>query len=256
MGGGGGPTTPPLCAAGGSGLGPDTPKMLKLAEQCLERVKSLAAALGEPGGPGGAAGRWRGWLSPSCPPQAKPRGKRPRRSAAGGPLPSPGTAGSSRTKGASCRRSCRRRSSRSCRSPRRRQPASAWGWGRGGLAAGAAGSAFAQPRCWGPYGAALSRPRCLARVRGHPDAPTALDPRRELTPLEEASLQNQKLKAAYEARVARLNPSQAVQKTSLVSGELGVGAAGSWGRWDPHLGLLWGVTDAASLCRRCPCSGR
>lgn len=40
---------------------------------------------------------------------------------------------------------------------------------------------------------------------------------RELTPLEEASLQNQKLKAAYEARMARLDPSQAVQKTSLVS---------------------------------------
>ncbi|NXG66928.1 VP9D1 protein, partial [Hemiprocne comata] len=39
--------------------------------------------------------------------------------------------------------------------------------------------------------------------------------RKELTPLEEASLQNQKLKAAYEARVARLNPSQALQKTSL-----------------------------------------
>ncbi|KAK2530180.1 Vps9d1 [Columba guinea] len=41
--------------------------------------------------------------------------------------------------------------------------------------------------------------------------------RKELTPLEEASLQNQKLKAAYEARVARLNPSQALQKTSLAS---------------------------------------
>lgn len=40
---------------------------------------------------------------------------------------------------------------------------------------------------------------------------------RELTPLEEASLQNQKLKAAYEARMARLDPSQALQKTSLVS---------------------------------------
>ncbi|XP_043350802.1 VPS9 domain-containing protein 1 isoform X3 [Dermochelys coriacea] len=39
--------------------------------------------------------------------------------------------------------------------------------------------------------------------------------KKELTPLEEASLQNQKLRAAYEARVARLNPSQAVQKTSL-----------------------------------------
>ncbi|KAJ6657204.1 hypothetical protein lerEdw1_002793 [Lerista edwardsae] len=42
--------------------------------------------------------------------------------------------------------------------------------------------------------------------------------KRELSPLEEASLQNQKLKAAYEARLARLNPNQAVQKTSLASG--------------------------------------
>lgn len=39
--------------------------------------------------------------------------------------------------------------------------------------------------------------------------------KKDLTPLEEASLQNQKLKAAYEARMARLNPSQALQKTSL-----------------------------------------
>ncbi|XP_012592687.1 VPS9 domain-containing protein 1 isoform X2 [Microcebus murinus] len=39
--------------------------------------------------------------------------------------------------------------------------------------------------------------------------------KKELTPLEEASLQNQKLKAAYEARMARLDPSQAMQKTSL-----------------------------------------
>ncbi|XP_005861327.2 PREDICTED: VPS9 domain-containing protein 1 [Myotis brandtii] len=39
--------------------------------------------------------------------------------------------------------------------------------------------------------------------------------KKELTPLEEASLQNQKLKAAYEARMARLDPSQALQKTSL-----------------------------------------
>ncbi|XP_066493179.1 VPS9 domain-containing protein 1 isoform X2 [Tiliqua scincoides] len=39
--------------------------------------------------------------------------------------------------------------------------------------------------------------------------------KKQLTPLEEASLQNQKLKAAYEARLARLNPNQAMQKTSL-----------------------------------------
>ncbi|KAJ1083853.1 hypothetical protein NDU88_004008 [Pleurodeles waltl] len=39
--------------------------------------------------------------------------------------------------------------------------------------------------------------------------------KKELTPLEEASRQNQKLRAAYEARLARLNPKQAIQKTSL-----------------------------------------
>lgn len=40
---------------------------------------------------------------------------------------------------------------------------------------------------------------------------------RELTPIEEASRLNQKLKANYEARLARLSPGQATQKTSLVS---------------------------------------
>ncbi|KAM3918350.1 VPS9 domain-containing protein 1 isoform 2-T2 [Leptodactylus fuscus] len=39
--------------------------------------------------------------------------------------------------------------------------------------------------------------------------------RKGLTPLEEASIQNQKLRAAYEVRLARLNPRQAAQKTSL-----------------------------------------
>ncbi|XP_031197589.1 VPS9 domain-containing protein 1 isoform X2 [Mastomys coucha] len=39
--------------------------------------------------------------------------------------------------------------------------------------------------------------------------------KKELTPLEKASLQNQKLRATYEARMARLDPSQAMQKTSL-----------------------------------------
>ncbi|XP_051024718.1 VPS9 domain-containing protein 1 [Acomys russatus] len=41
------------------------------------------------------------------------------------------------------------------------------------------------------------------------------NPKKELTPLEKASLQNQKLRATYEARMARLDPSQAMQKTSL-----------------------------------------
>uniref|UniRef100_A0A672R5Y7 VPS9 domain-containing protein 1-like n=1 Tax=Sinocyclocheilus grahami TaxID=75366 RepID=A0A672R5Y7_SINGR len=43
------------------------------------------------------------------------------------------------------------------------------------------------------------------------------DNRKELTPIEEASRLNQKLKANYEARLARLTPGQATQKTSLVS---------------------------------------
>lgn len=45
-------------------------------------------------------------------------------------------------------------------------------------------------------------------------------PCRTLTPVEEASRQNQKLQASYEARVARLAPGQASQKTSLVSLDL------------------------------------
>ncbi|XP_047452671.1 VPS9 domain-containing protein 1 [Mugil cephalus] len=39
--------------------------------------------------------------------------------------------------------------------------------------------------------------------------------KKELTPIEEASRLNQKLKASYEARLARLAPGQAYQKTSL-----------------------------------------
>lgn len=66
----------------------------------------------------------------------------------------------------------------------------------------------------------------LSRTGHHPMS--LLCPCRELSPLEEASLQNQKLKAAYEARLARLNPSQAMQKTSLASvqGGGGLGRAG------------------------------
>ncbi|XP_061077082.1 VPS9 domain-containing protein 1 [Conger conger] len=41
------------------------------------------------------------------------------------------------------------------------------------------------------------------------------DTKKELTPIEEASRLNQKLKANYEARLARLHPGQATQKTSL-----------------------------------------
>uniref|UniRef100_A0A663DM33 VPS9 domain containing 1 n=1 Tax=Aquila chrysaetos chrysaetos TaxID=223781 RepID=A0A663DM33_AQUCH len=120
---------------GGEGVTPDTPKMLKLAEQCLERVKSIAAALGKA--------------------QAKPAAQE----RSGGPAPL----------------------------PRHRRVFSDEG---GKL------SPFLPPEIFQKLQIA--------------EAQSA-----ELTPLEEASLQNQKLKAAYEARVARLNPSQALQKTSL-----------------------------------------
>ncbi|NXH49601.1 VP9D1 protein, partial [Dicaeum eximium] len=122
---------------------PDTPKLLKLAEQCLERVKSIAAALGKA----------------QVKPAAQERG--------GAPAPL----------------------------PRHRRVCSDEG---GKL------SPFLPPEIFQKLQIA-----------------EAQSARKELTPLEEASLQNQKLKAAYEARVARLNPSQAVQKTSLASGELG-----------------------------------
>ncbi|KAF4789225.1 VPS9 domain-containing protein 1 [Turdus rufiventris] len=125
------------------GVTPDTPKLLKLAEQCLERVKSIAAALGKA----------------QVKPAAQERG--------GGPAPL----------------------------PRHRRVCSDEG---GKL------SPFLPPEIFQKLQIA-----------------EAQSARKELTPLEEASLQNQKLKAAYEARVARLNPSQAVQKTSLASGELG-----------------------------------
>ncbi|NXH16006.1 VP9D1 protein, partial [Bucco capensis] len=121
------------------GLTPDTPKMLKLAEQCLERVKSIAAALGKAQGKAAVQEQ-------SGAPTALPRHRRVY-SDEGGKL-----------------------------------------------------SPFLPPEIFQKLTEAQST-------------------RKELTPLEEASLQNQKLKAAYEARVARLNPSQALQKTSLASGE-------------------------------------
>eukprot|EP00075_Anas_platyrhynchos_P032961 XP_027322214.1 VPS9 domain-containing protein 1 isoform X2 [Anas platyrhynchos] len=123
--------------AGGEGLGPDTPKMLKLAEQCLERVKSLAAALG------------------------KSKAKAAPQERGGGPAP-----------------------------------------------------VSRHRRVFSDEGGKLS-PFLPPEIFQKLQIAEAQAARKELTPLEEASLQNQKLKAAYEARVARLNPSQAVQKTSL-----------------------------------------
>ncbi|XP_074014191.1 VPS9 domain-containing protein 1 [Numenius arquata] len=122
---------------GSEGVTPDTPKMLKLAEQCLERVKSIAAALGKT--------------------QTRPATQE----RSGGPAPL----------------------------PRHR-------------------------RVFSDEGGKLS-PFLPPEIFQKLQIAEAQSARKELTPLEEASLQNQKLKAAYEARVARLNPNQALQKTSL-----------------------------------------
>ncbi|XP_064375905.1 VPS9 domain-containing protein 1 [Dromaius novaehollandiae] len=122
---------------GEEGVAPDTPKMLKLAEQCLERVKSIAAALGKA--------------------KARPAAQE---SVAGPPPVS-----------------------------RHR-------------------------RVFSDEGGKLS-PFLPPEIFQKLQLAEAQSARKELTPLEEASLQNQKLKAAYEARVARLDPRQALQKTSL-----------------------------------------
>ncbi|XP_037671452.1 VPS9 domain-containing protein 1 isoform X2 [Choloepus didactylus] len=121
----------------GETVPPDTPKMLKLAEQCLERAQSTAAKLGKT------------CLKPAMPTTA----------------PGPST------------------------TSRHRRVYSDEG---GKL------SPFLPPE--------IFQKLQVVELQGS---------KKELTPLEEASLQNQKLKAAYEARMARLDATQAVQKTSL-----------------------------------------
>ncbi|XP_044515317.1 VPS9 domain-containing protein 1 [Gracilinanus agilis] len=122
---------------GGDTVTPDTPKMLKLAEQCLERAKSTAAKLGTT------------QLKPTI------------------PVAIPGHNPASRHR-----------------------------------------------RVYSDEGGKLC-PFLPPEVFQKLQVVEAQSSKKELTPLEEASLQNQKLKASYEARLARLNPSQAVQKTSL-----------------------------------------
>ncbi|XP_057390991.1 VPS9 domain-containing protein 1 isoform X2 [Balaenoptera acutorostrata] len=148
----------------GETVTPDTSKMLKLAEQCLERAQSTAAKLGKT------------CLRPAMPVAA--------------PVPSP--------------------------TSRHRRVYSDEG---GKL------SPFLPPEIFQKLQVVESQSSKKQgqegtsgdqSVPGLPGAGTAAcHHSRELTPLEEASLQNQKLKAAYEARMARLDPSQAMQKTSL-----------------------------------------
>ncbi|XP_035975646.1 VPS9 domain-containing protein 1 isoform X1 [Halichoerus grypus] len=122
---------------GGDPVAPDTSKMLKLAEQCLERAQSTAAKLGKT------------HLKPAT------------------PVAAPGPSSTSRHR-----------------------------------------------RVYSDEGGRLS-PFLPPEIFQKLQAAESQSSKKELTPLEEASLQNQKLKAAYEARMARLDPSQAMQKTSL-----------------------------------------
>ncbi|XP_043839669.1 VPS9 domain-containing protein 1 isoform X2 [Dromiciops gliroides] len=122
---------------GGDTVTPDTPKMLKLAEQCLERAKSTAAKLGTTR------------LKPAIPAAV------------------PGHNPASRHR-----------------------------------------------RVYSDEGGKLC-PFLPPEIFQKLQVVESQSSKKELTPLEEASLQNQKLKASFEARMARLNPSQAVQKTSL-----------------------------------------
>ncbi|XP_046934935.1 VPS9 domain-containing protein 1 isoform X2 [Lynx rufus] len=122
---------------GGETVAPDTSRMLKLAEQCLERAQSTAAKLGKT------------YLKPAMPTAA--------------PVPSP--------------------------TSRHR-------------------------RVYSDEGGKLS-PFLPPEIFQKLQVVESQSSKKELTPLQEASLQNQKLKAAYEARMARLDPSQALQKTSL-----------------------------------------
>ncbi|XP_058565572.1 VPS9 domain-containing protein 1 isoform X3 [Neofelis nebulosa] len=122
---------------GGETVAPDTSKMLRLAEQCLERAQSTAAKLGKT------------HLKPAMPTAA--------------PVPSP--------------------------TSRHR-------------------------RVYSDEGGKLS-PFLPPEIFQKLQVVESQSSKKELTPLQEASLQNQKLKAAYEARMARLDPSQALQKTSL-----------------------------------------
>ncbi|XP_008561775.1 PREDICTED: LOW QUALITY PROTEIN: VPS9 domain-containing protein 1 [Galeopterus variegatus] len=121
----------------GETVPPDTSKMLKLAEQCLERAQSTAAKLGKT------------LLKPAMP--------------AATPVPS---------------------------------------------------STSRHRRVYSDEGGKLS-PFLPPEIFQKLQVVESQSSKKELTPLEEASLQNQKLKAAYEARMARLDPSQAMQKTSL-----------------------------------------
>lgn len=135
-------------------------RMLRLAEQCLERAKSFIGKSADP---------------PDLPASDSPRLSEPDQT---GALPAANTADAPEQKASSPTQTAHRR---------------VLSDGGGEL------SPFLPPEVF----------QRLQTVAAQDSS------RKELTPIEEASRLNQKLKANYEARVARLAPGQAYQKTSL-----------------------------------------
>ncbi|XP_005653278.1 VPS9 domain-containing protein 1 isoform X9 [Sus scrofa] len=156
----------------GDPVPPDTSKMLKLAEQCLERAQSTAAKLG------------------GCPAESFPRA--PPNSAS--PLGNVGP----HVQALGC----------VCLTGKTRLKPSM------PAAAPVPSPTSRHRRVYSDEGGKLS-PFLPPEIFQKLQVVESQSSKKEMTPLEEASLQNQKLKAAYEARMARLDPSQAMQKTSL-----------------------------------------
>ncbi|XP_020952668.1 VPS9 domain-containing protein 1 isoform X4 [Sus scrofa] len=183
----------------GDPVPPDTSKMLKLAEQCLERAQSTAAKLG------------------GCPAESFPRAPPNSASPLGNVGPHVQALGCVCLTGKT-----RLKPSMPAAAP---VPSPTSRHRRVYSDEGGKLSPFLPPEIFQKLQVVESQSSKKAgsgRVSGDQSIPglpgawtAACHHSREMTPLEEASLQNQKLKAAYEARMARLDPSQAMQKTSL-----------------------------------------
>ncbi|XP_068458893.1 VPS9 domain-containing protein 1 isoform X2 [Clinocottus analis] len=154
-------------AASASEDGPEVERMLRLAEQCLERSKSFVGKRAAPPDPPAAAGQ-----SEPEQPALRPAAVAANTAVTSSPPDPRGSASSS--------------------------PAQ-----------------LGHRRVLSDGGGELSPflpPEVFQRLQTVEAKDTS---RKELTPIEEASRLNQKLKANYEARLARLPPGQGYQKTSL-----------------------------------------
>ncbi|XP_029992078.1 VPS9 domain-containing protein 1 [Sphaeramia orbicularis] len=154
-------------------------RMLRLAEQCLERAKSFIGKSSAPSDPSLST-------SAPCPIPASSSGQSQHEPT----VPPPTTAAAAYTGSPSVSPVDTRPDVSSPTNRHRR------GGSDGG---GVEHSPFVPPEVF----------QRLQTAESHDQS------KKELTPIEEASRLNQKLKASYEARVARLSPGQAYQKTSL-----------------------------------------